>query len=168
VDRVALGQIFYEYFGFPCQLSFHRLLHIHHLSFGAGTAGQIVADVPSRLSLTPPKKKKRTQFVEIRLIMRSKWEDPDYLSIYLWLYSPCGPWPLFQLLNLYTVGRTPWMGDQPVARPLPTHIPTQAQNKRTQTAMPRVGLEPTIPVFERAKTVHTLDRAATVMGSQTV
>jgi hypothetical protein len=31
--------------------------------------------------------------------------------------------------------------------------------------MPQVGLEPTIPVFERAKTVHALDRAATVIGS---
>jgi hypothetical protein len=30
--------------------------------------------------------------------------------------------------------------------------------------MPRVGFEPTIPVFERTKTVHALDRAATVMG----
>jgi hypothetical protein len=31
--------------------------------------------------------------------------------------------------------------------------------------MPRMGFEPTIPVFERAKTVHALDRAATVFGS---
>jgi hypothetical protein len=31
--------------------------------------------------------------------------------------------------------------------------------------MPRVGFESTIPVFERAKTVHALDRAATVIGS---
>jgi hypothetical protein len=30
--------------------------------------------------------------------------------------------------------------------------------------MPRVGFEPTIPVFERAKTVHALDRAAIVIG----
>jgi hypothetical protein len=30
--------------------------------------------------------------------------------------------------------------------------------------MPRVGLEPTIPVFERDKTVHASDRAATVIG----
>jgi hypothetical protein len=30
--------------------------------------------------------------------------------------------------------------------------------------MPRVGFEPMIPVFERAKTVHALDRAATVIG----
>jgi hypothetical protein len=38
---VALGQVFSEYFGFPCQ-AFHRLLHSHHhhpLS-GAGTLGQ--------------------------------------------------------------------------------------------------------------------------------
>jgi hypothetical protein len=27
-----------------------------------------------------------------------------------------------------------------------------------------VGLEPTIPVFEQAKTIHALDRAATVIG----
>jgi hypothetical protein len=30
--------------------------------------------------------------------------------------------------------------------------------------MPRVGFETTIPVFERAKTVHALDGAATVIG----
>jgi hypothetical protein len=30
--------------------------------------------------------------------------------------------------------------------------------------MPRVGFEPTIPVFERAKTNHALDHAATVIG----
>jgi hypothetical protein len=28
-----------------------------------------------------------------------------------------------------------------------------------------VGFEPTTPVFERAKTVHALDRATTVSGS---
>jgi hypothetical protein len=31
--------------------------------------------------------------------------------------------------------------------------------------MPRVGFEPTIPVFERAKTVHALDRATTGIGT---
>jgi hypothetical protein len=75
-----------------------------------------------------------------------------------------GPWRLFSFLIPYTVGRTPWTGDQPVERPLPTHRTTQTQNKRTQTFMPRLGVEPMIPVFERAKTVHVLDRAATVIG----
>jgi hypothetical protein len=33
VDKVALGQVFSEYFGFPCQNhSFHLLLHHHHNS----------------------------------------------------------------------------------------------------------------------------------------
>jgi hypothetical protein len=30
--------------------------------------------------------------------------------------------------------------------------------------MPWVGFEPTTPVLERAKTVHALDRAASVIG----
>jgi hypothetical protein len=33
--------------------------------------------------------------------------------------------------------------------------------------MPRVGFEPTTPVFESAKRVHALDRAATVIGAIT-
>jgi hypothetical protein len=33
--------------------------------------------------------------------------------------------------------------------------------------MPWVGFEPTIPVFERAKTFHALDGAAIVIGKQT-
>jgi hypothetical protein len=77
-----------------------------------------------------------------------------------------GPWPLFSFLILYTVGRTPWTGDHPVTRPLPTHGTTQTHNKHTQTSMPRLGLEPTTPAFERAKTVHALDRAGTVVGLQ--
>jgi hypothetical protein len=36
-----------------------------------------------------------------------------------------GPRPLFSFLILHTVGRTPWTGDQNVARPLPTHTTTQ-------------------------------------------
>jgi hypothetical protein len=30
--------------------------------------------------------------------------------------------------------------------------------------MPEVGFKPTIPVYERAKTVHALNSAATVIG----
>jgi hypothetical protein len=61
VDKVQLVQVFSEYFNFPSQFSFHRLLHIRHLSSGAGIIGQLVADVPSGLSLKSPKEtKKRT------------------------------------------------------------------------------------------------------------
>jgi hypothetical protein len=34
--------------------------------------------------------------------------------------------------------------------------------------MPRVGLETMTPTFEQAKTVHTLDSAATVIGTWNV
>jgi hypothetical protein len=70
----------------------------------------------------------------------------------------------FRFLVLYTVGRTPWTEDQPVARPLPTRRTTQTQNKRIQTFMPSVGFEPTIPAFERAKRVQALDCAASVIS----
>jgi hypothetical protein len=81
--------------------------------------------------------------------------------IYLWLYgSLLDLGNVFSFLIPYTVGRTPRTGDQPVARPLPTHRTTQ-----TQTSMSRVGFETTIPMFERAKTVHALDRADTVNGT---
>jgi hypothetical protein len=39
------------------------------------------------------------------------------------------------------------------------------QNNCRQTSVPRVRFEPTIRAFERAKKVHALDRAATVIGS---
>jgi hypothetical protein len=34
--------------------------------------------------------------------------------------------------------------------------------------MPRVGFEPTIPVFERAKTIHAFHRVATVICDHTL
>jgi hypothetical protein len=68
-----------------------------------------------------------------------------------------------QCLLWNSFGRTPWTWDQPYARPLPTHRTTQIQ-----TSMPLARFEDTIPVFERAKRVHALDRAATVMGAVTL
>jgi hypothetical protein len=67
VDKVALGQVFSEYFGFPCQFSFHRLFHIHHhLSSGAGTIDQLAADIPSGLSLTPPQETKKKKLIMLQ------------------------------------------------------------------------------------------------------
>jgi hypothetical protein len=89
----------------------------------------------------------------------------EYISIYLWLYCPwLGPRLLFSfVIFFYTPGRSHWTSDELVARPLPTHRTTQ-----TQTYMPRVGFEPTIPAFEQAKTVDFLDRAATVIDSENI
>jgi hypothetical protein len=67
---------------------------------------------------------------------------------------------LLQFLNPKTVGRTPWTGDQPVAKPLPT---------QTQTEINALsGLEPTIPVFEREETFHALGRTANMIGSSEI
>jgi hypothetical protein len=60
------------------------------------------------------------------------------------------------------------MVDQPVSRPLPTRRTTQTQNKCTQTSMPRMGFKLTFPAFEQVNTVHTLDRAATVLIGRTL
>jgi hypothetical protein len=55
VDKMELGQVLSEYFGFPCQFAFHLLLHNHHhhLSSTTSIIGQTMAAVPSGLSLTP-------------------------------------------------------------------------------------------------------------------
>jgi hypothetical protein len=84
----------------------------------------------------------------------------SYLLIYLWLYSLLLDLSrFFSFSVIYTVGSTPWTGDQPVARSIPTHRTSQRQ-----TSMARVGFEPIIPVFERVKMVLALDCAATVIG----
>jgi hypothetical protein len=48
------------------------------------------------------------------------------------------------------------MRDLPIARPLPIHSATQTES------MPGMGFEPTTPFLEWEKTVHALNRAATV------
>jgi hypothetical protein len=57
VDKVALGRVFSEYFGFPCQSSFHQILQ-HHNHPGTATIGQSVTAVPSGPSWTPPPTKR--------------------------------------------------------------------------------------------------------------
>jgi hypothetical protein len=71
-----------------------------------------------------------------------------------------GPWPFF-IFSIHTqsvglLGR----GISP-----PTHRTTQTQNKQTQTSIHRADFELTTPVFERAKVIDALDRAATVIGT---
>jgi uncharacterized protein YegL len=72
----------------------------------------------------------------------------------------------FQFPDLFTIGRTPWTSDQLCARPLPKHRTAQTQNKHIYT--PNIhalsGFEPTITASKRAKTVHDLNRSATVTG----
>jgi hypothetical protein len=91
VDKVALGRVFSEYFGFPCQSSFHQILH-HHDHLGQATMGQSVATVLSGPSLTPSttkqiKKKKELTF--------SNWDQtPHFVEFLLEAGSKVGLWVL--------------------------------------------------------------------------
>jgi hypothetical protein len=62
-----------------------------------------------------------------------------------------------ELLILQTVGRALWTEDGP-SRKAATYT---GQHKHRKTSMPRVGFEPMIPVFERAKTFHASECTAT-------
>jgi hypothetical protein len=47
-DEEALGQVFFKYFGFPCQLALRQLLHIYYRRF-------IVSILTSSLNNQPKK-----------------------------------------------------------------------------------------------------------------
>jgi hypothetical protein len=90
------------------------------------------------------------------------------MSLFLrWLYNPLGSWPLlFQFHDHFTDGRTPWKSDELVRRPLPKHRTTQTQNKHVH--IPNIhalcGIRTHDSGFRGTKTVHVLDRSATVTG----
>jgi hypothetical protein len=68
-------------------------------------------------------------------------------------------------LILFAARRTPWMGDQPVAKPLLTHRTIQTTNKLTQITATQVGCDPKTLVFERLNIVNVLDTATSVVIS---
>jgi hypothetical protein len=72
---------------------------------------------------------------------------------------PFRSWPIFQIL-IPVHSRYDPLYEGSARRKAANYT----QNKRAQTSMPQVSFEPTIPVFERAETVHALDRAASVIG----
>jgi hypothetical protein len=81
------------------------------------------------------------------------------------LQSFVGPWGrFFSFFNPIPIVRTPWTGISP-SQGSYLHTEQHEQNKRTQTSMTRVRFEPTTPAFKWAKTVHALDRTATVIGN---
>jgi hypothetical protein len=79
VNEMALGQVFSVCFGFPCQFSFHQLLHTH-LSSGAGTMNPLVAGVPRGLSLIPPHAIKKAQHNK-ELLNRCSGTCTDSLTV---------------------------------------------------------------------------------------
>jgi hypothetical protein len=92
-----------------------------------------------------------------------------YTFFFHWLYSPFGPCLLLFsfMIILQMVGLLGWVISPSQGLYLNTGQHKHIINAYThQTSMPRVGLEPTIPASEREKTVHALDRAATVTSAR--
>jgi hypothetical protein len=84
-----------------------------------------------------------------------------FLVLLLSRIRPSGLFPFImnvELLILQRVCRTPWTGDQPVAKPL-----QYKHSKCRHISTPRVQFDPTIPVLERQKTFRALDRTATMI-----
>jgi hypothetical protein len=112
--------------------------------------------IPGRINMRPnhggrcptdhPPGKQKIQAVAVRLWVHSLNNGSTALC---WSLASF----FFGFVILYTVGRTPWTGDQPVARPLPTRRTTETQNKCTQTSMLEWDSNPRPPVFKRTKTV---------------
>jgi hypothetical protein len=78
------------------------------------------------------------------------------------------PWPLFQFLDPNTVGLLERRISPSQGLCTYTGEHKHRINAHKHTVMPWVEFEPTILVFELEKTVHAVDRAATVIGIQNV
>jgi hypothetical protein len=78
-----------------------------------------------------------------------------------------GPWPLLQFCNLFTqaVGVLGRVISPSQDRCLHTGQYKHGMNTHTDIH-DLSGIEPMIPAFERAKTVHTLDLAAIVISGR--
>jgi hypothetical protein len=81
--KVALKEVFSEYFGFPCQSSFYQFLHNHHhLSSGAGTINRpVVAAVPK----APPHKLKKK--VALKEVFSEYFSFPCQSSFHQFLHN---------------------------------------------------------------------------------
>jgi hypothetical protein len=118
---VTLGQIFSEYFNF----------HIHHhLSSRAGTVGQLVADVPSGLSLTPPKETR----LDVESWIHGPPPPPLRRPIYLrwivswediWRRTICDMVARFQaIVTMADASRLPWNERKPVRTQTVNYVET--------------------------------------------
>jgi hypothetical protein len=109
------GVRFIRVLRFPLSILIHRLLHIHHhLSSGAGTISQLVAVIPSGLSLTPPQetKKKKLKTTRWMAVIFMAWE-------YVWPRRAADLIPVSSFVGLR------W---NPL---LPLSVPNEAQLKLT-------------------------------------
>jgi hypothetical protein len=98
------------------------------------------------------------------------------IFFFLWLYSPiqtvAASMKLSVSLQFLDLGQSVGLLGRVISSSQGLSTCTQTQKMHTQhkheTSMPRVGFEATVPESERAKTVHALDRSATVTDSVSI
>jgi hypothetical protein len=81
-----------------------RIRHAHH----------VVPSIRKKLEITSPTSGGRSVG-----IVRSRTQTMEFSLVFI-IVRTVGTLTPFQFLILYTVGTTPWMGDQPIGWPLPT------------------------------------------------
>jgi hypothetical protein len=99
---------------------------------------------------------------------RMRYTSRHYLNYFYFsmaLPAHSGPRPLIQFRNHFS--ETVGLLGRVISPSQGLYLNSEQHKHRInaytqQTSMPQVGFELTIPVFERAKTVHASDRAATV------
>jgi hypothetical protein len=86
------------------------------------------------------------------------------LPIYLWFYSPCGAWPLFQFLKSVH-SRYDSLNGGSARRKAATYTQNNTNSINAHRHPCLDWDSNSRSVFELAKTVHASDRAATVIGN---
>jgi hypothetical protein len=128
-DRLVPRRVIYQ----RCEFSNTACVNALHSKWNGfwWLEKKVGARSKSRKNLCDLHNLSKTNRGKTRVIRNGLCHSYDFsLSLSLSLYSPLDLGHIFSFLILHTVGRIPWKGDQPVARPLPTHRTTQAQNKR--------------------------------------
>jgi hypothetical protein len=100
------------------------------------------------------------------LLLRAE-EEKCVFFFFHWFHRPLGPWPL--IFSFMIISQTAGLLGRVTSSSQCLYLNIGQHNHRIntytyQTSMPCVRFEPTISASERAKTVHALDRSATVTG----
>jgi hypothetical protein len=101
------------------------------------------------------------------VIMLRVWISERHDIITMAVKPFVGNWPLLQFLEPIH-RREESLGEWSARLKAATYTQNNTSTEKThimQTSIPWVGLEPTIPAFDREKTIHVLDRATTLIGS---
>jgi hypothetical protein len=109
-----------------------------------------------------PIKKKVSTYLSLRSAKKKKVVLLHFVS------GPMLSYPSSLTWNYGSCRQATWLFGRVIALSRSRHVcmTAQMQKKRGQTSVPRVGCEPTVPVFELAKTFRAFYRALTVIDQR--